>query len=240
MSTISNGKVRELRGRKFDVVEQGLDEEQVAEFIDELIQQRDTLLEQINSLLSYIRLSKSMPRKEDKPVSSSGQQTENRAPGTVTEVGRDTQPEVKTSPVGQGIQPEVEATEPEQVMQPLLPDTSKLVEAHKEEPAFYQGELELVILPPVSEAGLLQFERRLRNSFQLKILSTDGSSSKGSLITVQLSEPQPFLQGLKQIPEVKEAAEELDAPAPVKETLSSLFKNKQGKRIWVTLHGQAN
>jgi len=224
---MSHGKVRELRGRKFDVVQQGLDEGQVAEFIDELIQQRDTLLEQINSLLSYIRFSKSMVGKQDEPIGSSGQQVENRATGTVTEMDQDIQPAVETIEIEQAT--------------PVLPEATKAAEAgKKEEPALYQGELELAILPPVDEAGLLQFGRRLRNSFQLKILSTDGSPSKGSLIAVLLSEPQPLLQGLKQIPEVKEAVEELDTSAQVKGTLPSLFKNKQGERIWVTLHAQAN
>lgn len=224
---MSHGKVKELGGRKFDIVQQGLDEGQVAEFIDELMRQRDTLLEQINSLLSYIRLSKSMVEKENEPIGSFGQQAENWPTGTVTEVD-------------QNIQPAVETTELEQATIPVLPEATKAVEANKEEPALYQGELELAILPPVNEAGLLQFERSLRNSFQLKILSTDGSPSKGSLITVLLSEPQPLLQGLKQIPGVKEAVEELDASAQVKETLSSLLKNKQGKGIWVTLEAQAN
>ena len=49
---MSNNEARELWGRKFSVVEEGLDEGEITEFLGELIQQRDTLLEQINSLLS--------------------------------------------------------------------------------------------------------------------------------------------------------------------------------------------
>ena len=109
---MSGNGVRELWGRKFDVVEEGLDESQVTEFVDVLIQQRDTLLEQINSLLSYIRFSKSTVREEDEPIGSSGQQVENRAAGIITEADQDIQPAVGT-------------TELEQATQPVLPIADK-------------------------------------------------------------------------------------------------------------------
>ena len=95
--------------------------------------------------------------------------------------------------------------------------------------------MELQILPPVDTTELFHFERRLRNSFQLKILGTDGSPSKGSLIIALLTEPQPLVQGLKQMPEVEEAVEELDTSSKVKEGLLWRFRSTQGKRILVTL-----
>ncbi len=212
----SNG--RELWGRKFDVAEEGLDEGQVTEFVDELIQERDTLLEQRDSLLSYVRLSKKIVGMENEQTGSSRQQAENMAARTVTEVG-------------QGIQPKVETTELEQTT-PVLPEATEIAGAGKEETALYQGEVELAILPPVDAAQLLQFERSLRNSFELEILSTDGSPSKGSLIIALLTEPQPLLRGLKQMPEV----EELDTSAQAEGILPSRFRNKPGRRIWVTLN----
>jgi hypothetical protein len=155
-----------------------------------------------------------------------------------------TKPEQVTQPVlpeatkateaGQDTQPKVETTKPEQVTQPVLPEATKATQAGKEAPTLYQGELELAILPPISAAELLQFERKLRNSLQLKILSTDGSPSKGSLITVMLNEQQPLLQRLKQMPEVKEAVEELDIATQANGILSP-FENNGGKRICVTL-----
>ena len=42
-------------------------------FVDVLTRQRDNLLEQINSLLTYIRLSKNVARKEEEPIDSSRQ-----------------------------------------------------------------------------------------------------------------------------------------------------------------------
>lgn len=214
---MSDSKIRKLWGRKFDVVEEGLDESQVTEFVDTLIQERDTLLEQRDSLLSYIRLSKKIVGMQDELPSSSGQQA-----GIVTEVGQDTQPKVET-------------TELKQAMQPVLAEATKIAEASKEGYALYQGEVELQILPPVDTTELFQFERRLRNSFELKILGTDGSPSKGSLIIALLTEPQPLVQGLKQMPEVEEAVEELDTSSKVKEGLLWRFRSTQGKRILVTL-----
>ena len=219
---MNDGRIRELWGRKIDVVKEGLDQAQVAKFIDELIAQRGILLEQINTLLSYIRLSKGMVIKDDELTVSSEQQAENKIGRIVTETG-------------QGIQPEVKTTELEQAT-PLLPlEAVKASEVGGEKPALYQGEVELAILPPVNPVGLLQFQRTLRDSFQLNIMSTDGSPSKGSLITVLLGEPQPLLQGLKQIPEVKEAAEEPDTSTQIRGGLPSLFKSNQKKRIWITL-----
>lgn len=280
---MSNNEVRELCGRKFSVVEEGLDEGEIAEFLGELIQQRDTLLEQINSLLSYIRLHKLMSGKKDKLTDNSEPQAGNLATKTVTEAKKDAQPVMETAepeqatqpvppeaskainigeeeesplyqkehavnwPVGtatgtdQNIHPAAETAEPEQVTQPVPPEANKAINAgEEEEPPLYQGELELAILPPVDATGLLQFERKLRDSFQLQILRTAGSPSKGSLITVLLSKPQPLLKGLKQIPEVKDATEELDTSAQAEGTPSSLFNSKQGKKIWVTLNAQAN
>ncbi len=277
---MSDREIRVLGGKKFDVVEQGLDEGQVAEFFSELVRQRDTLLEQINSLLSYIRVSKDMVGKGDEPAGSSGQQAEDGLAEIAIEAEQGIQPAMETAeleqmaqtalseastameavkedpalyqgeqaedrPAGiaieaeQGIHPAMETTEIEQMAQTALPEASTAMEAVKEDPALYQGELELAVLPPVNAVGLLQFERKLRNSFQLKILSTDGSPSKGGLITVLVSEPQPLLQNLKQIPEVNEVGEELDISAQEK-GIPPLFKNKQGKRIWVTLNVQAN
>jgi len=224
--TMSKSRVKELGGRKFDVVEEGLDEEQVAAFIDELIQQRDTLLNQVNSLLSYIRFSKNMAGKENEPIGSSEQEAGNKAAGTVTGVS-------------QNRQPVVEPAELEEESRSALPEAIKAIEG-AEEPDLYHGELELAILPPVDPAKLLQFERRLRDSFELSILSMHGSPSKGGLITVRLSQPQPLLQSLNQIPGVKEAAEEIDTPIQVNGNLPSLFKNKHKRRIWVTLDMQAN
>lgn len=219
---MGDSKGRKLWGKKFDVVEEGLDESQIAEFVDELIRERDTLLEQRDSLLSYIKLSKGTVEREDKQTGSSGQQAENREAGIVTEVEQD-------------IQPEMETTELEQAMQPMLPEAMQAMEEGGEESSLYQGELELAILPPVDEDGLLQFERGLLESFQLKILSTDGSPSKGSLIIVQIGEPQSFLQGLKQMPEVEEAVEELGTSSQVTGVPPWRFRSKQERRILVTL-----
>ena len=227
---MTNNRERKLWGRKFNVVPQGLDERQIIEFVDVLMKQRDTLLEQIDSLLSYIRLSKSPGEKEDEPTGGSGQPTEKGDASILTKVEQEIQSAMETKEPEPDIQPVVGAAEAE----PKSPEVTEAAEADKEGPTLYQGELELAILPPITAVGLLQFERSLRDTFQMKILSTDGSPSKGSLISVLLNGQQPLLQGLNQLPGVKEAVEELDIHTQAGE-IPSLFKNKQGKRLWVTL-----
>ena len=219
---ISEIPTRELWGRKFNIAQQGLDENQVIEFIDMLIQQRDTLLEQVNSLLSYIRLSKSMVGREEKLTSSSKQLDENETVKIVAEVVQDIQAEMKT-------------TEPEPVTQPVSPEATKAAETGKEDNTFYQGEVELAIQPSINAVELFKFQRMLLDSFQLKILGTNGSPSKGAIVIVLLNEPQPLLQALNQMTQVKEAVEDLSASAEIKGT-TPLFKNNQGKRIQITLN----
>lgn len=231
---MNNGRVKELWGRKFDVVKEGLDQSQVIEYINTLIQQRDILLEQVNSLLSYIKLSKNLFTNGEELASSAGQEAQNRVDKIVTGMGQETLSKVENTQVRQDTLPEVKNTELKEATPPVLPEVTNASKADREQPALYHGEVELAILPPVNAAGLLQFQKMLRESFQLKIVRTHGSPSKGSLVTILLSEPQPLLQDLKQMPEVKEAVDELDTSA--QEILPSLFKNKRGKRIWVTLH----
>lgn len=210
---MSNNGVRRLWGREFDIVQQGLDESQVIEFVNELIEQRDILLRERKTLLSYVRPLKATEEREHRD--------EKRNASTIIEVDQDSQPPI-------------EITELERMMKPPSAEATGFKKTGAEGPAPYQGEVELAILPPLDAAELLQFERRLRSSLQLKILSTDGSPSEGSLIKVLLNEPQSILEGLKQMPEVKEAAEKLDTSIQAK-GIPSLFENTGGKRIWITL-----
>ena len=216
---MSQNKVKNLWGRKFHIVKEGLDENQIADFVDEIMEQRDTLLAERKSLLAYIRPYKSAV---DKQEGSPGQQTENTATGIMTEVVPDTQPQM-------------EATELDQTMPPALPEVAE-AETGQEEFTHYQGEVELAILPPVDAMKLLQFERNLVNSFDLKLVSIDGAQSKGVLITVLLNEPQPLLRALRQMPEVEEAKDgQTPIPSQISEVPPWRFRSNQGERIWVTL-----
>ena len=216
-------RVKKLWGREFDLVEEGLDESQVVDFVEELIWQRDACLEENKSLLSCIKLIKEVIRQVERLPSSGGRQAKSKVARTATKVEQDTQSEVG-------------AIELEQAAPSVSLETARVDETIGEkEMALYQGELELAIPPPIDAAELLQFERELRNSFPLRILGTEGSPSKGSLIIVFLGEPQPLVHSLKQIPEVKDAAEELDIPSEVKGMLMPRFKNGHRKRIWLTI-----
>ena len=109
---MSESPIRELWGREFNIGQQGLDEQQVIDFVDALIQQRDTLLEQVNSLLSYIRLSKSMSAKDERLLSNSKHPDENEAAKIEAEVVQD-------------IQAEMKPTEPEAIIQPISTEAIK-------------------------------------------------------------------------------------------------------------------
>ena len=104
-----------------------------------------------------------------------------------------------------------------------------------EKPALYQGEIGLEIQPPIDALELIEFERRLKDSFQLKILSIDGSPSKGCLIMVLLAEPQSLIQGLNQMDGVEKAEEQPAGSSHMKGNLFGNVKGKEGKRILLIL-----
>ncbi len=236
---MKDSRIKELWGKKFNVVEEGLDEDEVTEFVDELIKERDTLLEQRDSLLSYVRLSKKIVGMENEQKMDSGQKTGDVAYKVESEVAQDIQQESRASrivaEVEQGIQSEIKTTE---LAQSVLPSVVEAAEVG-EEAALYQGEIGLEIQPPIDAFELIEFERRLQDSFQLKILSTDGSPSRGCLIVVTLAEPQPLVQGLNQMPDVEKAEEQPGDSSHIKGSLFENFKGEKRKRILVTLIGSS-
>ena len=213
---------RELWGRNFNISQQGLDEEQVVEFVDALTQQRDSLLEQVNSLLSYIRLSKKLIGKEGKLKDHDSHMDEEETARIVKEIVQD-------------IQTEPETKKPEPAKQTILDEVTKVAETSEKDVTLYQGEVELAIMPPINAVELFKFQRTILSSFRSKILSTDGSPSKGALITILLNEPQPLLKALKQIPEVIEATEEPCNPTDIN-GITSFIRNKPDKTIKITLN----
>lgn len=235
---MKDNRIKELWGTKFNLVEEGLDEDQVTEFVDELIKERDTLLEQRDSLLSYVRLSKKIVGMESEQRKGSRQETGDVSHKVESEVAQDIQQESRASEivaeVKQGIQPEIKTTELAQEAQSVLPSVVETAEVG-EKPVLYQGEIGLEIQPPIDALELIEFERRLKDSFQLKILSIDGSPSKGCLIIVLLAEPQSLIQGLNQMDGVEKAEEQPAGSSRIKGNLFGNVKGKEGKRILLIL-----
>jgi F0F1-type ATP synthase membrane subunit b/b' len=80
----------------------------------------------------------------------------------------------------------------------------------------YDGELELLIDPVPELSRLIEFQRQLQALPQIKVLRTGGSWNGGGLIGIQLEEPAPLLDMLKEMPLVQDVVDKSEyAPKPV-------------------------
>jgi hypothetical protein len=78
--------------------------------------------------------------------------------------------------------------------------------------AFYAGEIELSLAPPVDPALLARLYSRLLAMSDLRILRTMGSWDSGTTINLLLERPQPLIGRLLEIPEVRIAPEQVKGP----------------------------
>ena len=75
-----------------------------------------------------------------------------------------------------------------------------------ESSAFYDGNVELVLPPPIAPDRLLKLGRQLRHNRQIRVLSLKGSLLQGVRIKLFLRARIPLLNILKAIPEVEKVS----------------------------------
>jgi cell division septum initiation protein DivIVA len=92
--------------------------------------------------------------------------------------------------------------------------------------ALYDGNVELVIPPPIAPDRLLKLGRQLRHTPQIRVLSLKGSLVQGIRIRLLLRTPVPLIEILEAIPEVDKVsgalkkANETNNPPQTKDELS--------------------
>jgi vacuolar-type H+-ATPase subunit H len=105
---------------------------------------------------------------------------------------------------------------------PKLPPPPKEKVEMKESPAtIYEGDVELVIPPPLGLDKMLQLHKHLRNIPNIEVLNLGVSSDKSITIRVSLENPTPLRKILEDLPEVETTAdvpEDLDTTSPTKKT----------------------
>jgi len=74
--------------------------------------------------------------------------------------------------------------------------------------ALYDGNVELVIPPPIAPDRLLKLGRQLRHTRQIRVLSLKGSLVQGVRIRLLLRTPVPLIEILEAIPEVAKVSGE--------------------------------
>jgi vacuolar-type H+-ATPase subunit H len=88
----------------------------------------------------------------------------------------------------------------------------------KESPNIYEGNVELVIPPPLGLDRMLQLHKHLRNIPNIEVLNLGVSADKSITIRVALENPTPLRKILEELPEVETTA---DAPQDAEMTPST-------------------
>ena len=134
-----------------------------------------------------------------------------------TAEGKESEP-VKPEPV---VHVKAERKTKESQKQPPPPEENVEVQ---ESPDIYEGNVELVIPPPLGLDRMLQLHKHLRNIPNIEVLNLGVSADKSITIRVSLENPTPLRKILEDLPEVETTA---DAPQDAEMTPST---KKTGER----------
>jgi len=77
---------------------------------------------------------------------------------------------------------------------------------NKENPALYDGTVELAIRPPITLDRIVKLHRHLRGSPQVQVLDVQRTADKGLKMRLLLRDRTPLLEVLKTMPEVKKVS----------------------------------
>ena len=123
---------------------------------------------------------------------------------------------VSEVPTAEAVAPEeVEAVAPEEVKPTFVPPELR-------PPGTYEGEIELVLTPPIDLAVMSEIHSQLQTIPEVKILRTVGSWDKGTTITLLLEKPLPLVDMLTKIPAVEVTSELPERQGLLKKTINAL------------------
>ena len=119
-----------------------------------------------------------------------------------------------------------------------VPDTTSL--KPEDIHALYNGEIELMIPPPVELKILTKFYNYLQTIPDVKILYTRGSWDSGTMITISLDNPIPLISLISKIPGVAVVPELSQGDNLMKERSSTLLRARGSgvKRFKLVLKGK--
>jgi len=81
--------------------------------------------------------------------------------------------------------------------------------AAERDPDSFEGAVELVLPPPVGLDRMLQLHKSLKHTPNIDVLNMGGSVDKGITIRVLMETPIPLIKVISELPEIKEAKEEV-------------------------------
>jgi len=229
-------KRKQLWGRDFNIVKDGLDEEQVIDFVNGLVMQQETsspasvrsiiqaAIKDAEQIIESIKVKAHAEAEEEAAriiaqarQEVAGMKGESKEVEDILEVAN----KVVGGKLEEATQPREEAAESEPVAaveESLGQRPPKKREGRGEtEPnlpkpdrqSLYAGEVELVIGVPVNPNMMAKLHNYLQTTPEIKFVRTSGSWNRGSTITIVLDKPIPLISVISsKIPEAEVTPEQ--------------------------------
>ncbi|MFH0777164.1 MAG: hypothetical protein V2A71_00900 [Candidatus Eisenbacteria bacterium] len=202
-----------LWGRQFNIVEEGLSPSQVISFVAELIDQQRALAERVrhltvanDRLLFYFKNLVAETRILEEEMGQADI-LKVREPSafsvTVLEAGNNGHKGHPGAETDCGFPPDLAGTGEDETLE----KTGESAEpaASVDSSPLFEGEIEIIVAPPVDMAKLVRLRRNLQNVVHLKVLRTDGCWTGANVFTAFIDRPLPLISLLTAMPDVKKA-----------------------------------
>ena len=200
-------KKKQLWGKDFDIVREGLDEAQVVDFVNDLMKQQKapppdsvravlkTAIANAEQIVASVRTKAQEEAQEEaaRIISQASQKT-----GEIKEdstVAAESEEPDQLPEEAADSDAEKEAVE-KLLEQQLVEDKARRsgTEPTKEESqSLYTGEVELTITKPVNPGMVTKLYNYLQTTPEIKFVRTNGSWDRGTTITVVLDKPIPLI-----------------------------------------------
>jgi len=217
----NNRTVAQLWEREFDIVKPELPQSQVITSVAELIDQQKILAERLKQLtIAHDRLlfyfknliaeTRILEEQIGNAATGGAQEDETGIFGlslSASEAGNNGHQE-SLELEGEGEpRPALMSASQEETPEEAIgsTDESAVLISLPEDSPIFEGEVEIIIAPPVDMAKLVRLRRTLQSVVHLKILRTDGCWTGTNVFTAFIDRPLPLISTLMRIPEVKKA-----------------------------------
>jgi len=205
-------KKKQLWGKDFDVVKEGLDEAQVVDFVNGLMEQpKASPPDSVRAVLKTAmadaeQIVASVKTKAQEEAQEEADRIIAQANQKAGEIKEDSTTAAETEEPDQ-LQEEAAVPDPaketvERLLEQQLPE--ERAKKYKTEPeptkeesqSLYTGEVELTIAKPVNPSMVTKLYNYLQTTPEIKFVRTSGSWYRGTTITVVLDKPIPLVSVL--------------------------------------------
>ena len=205
-------KKKQLWGKDFDIVKEGLDEAQIVDFVNGLMERQKTSpSDSVRAVLKTAiadaeQIVTSVKTKAQAEAQEEAARIIAQASQKIGEIKEDSTTAAEAEEPAQ-LQEEAAVPDPEkETVEALLrqPVPEERAKKYKTEPeptkeesqSLYTGEVELTIAKPVNPSMVTKLYNYLQTTPEIKFVRTSGSWDRGTTITVVLDKPIPLISVL--------------------------------------------